>query len=88
MKEIIAVTEAYSMQPCTWRIGQEIVTHDSDVIKGPVNTVKITEIKRGVLYDTGDAYDTYDIYAGKQLVAQVRVNSANVQYKLTRSDER
>lgn len=82
MKEIFAITEAFSREPITWRIGQEILTNDSDPIKGPLNFLTITEIKRGVVYDTGDPYDTYDVYAGEQLVAQLRVQAVNVQYKI------
>jgi hypothetical protein len=68
---IYSVSEAFSIQPRIWRIGNSV-----RYLGNP-----ITRIAHGSIYDTGDPYDAYIGYdAEGNKVFEIRVMCATVEY--------
>lgn len=77
MEEIYSISEAFSMQPMTWYIGQSMYYSIE-----PTNRPVISKIKVESIYDTGDPYDFYVGYSEDgQKLFQIRVQCATVQFK-------
>lgn len=70
-QEIYSVSEAFSMQPAMWIIGNKYQTGQT-----------LLKIVKDTIYDTGDPFDFYVGYdsTGKK-VFQIRVMCATVQFK-------
>lgn len=72
MNEITAVSEAFSMEPKKYRVGQ---------LLDPVTGRRIECIRREVIYDTGDPYDFYVGYdSDGNKVFALRVQATNLEY--------
>lgn len=75
--QIYSVTEAFSMQPTTWYVGQSM-SYVGDSVRPVISKIELQSI-----YDTGDPFDFYVGYSkdGSKLF-QIRVQCATVVFKV------
>lgn len=76
MEEIYSVSEAFSMQPKTWYVGQSMPYSINPTHRPVISKIKIEDI-----YDTGDPFSFYVGYSsdGYKLF-QIRVQCATVEF--------
>lgn len=66
------ISEAFSMQPVCYRVGN-LIDH--------VNKVKLDRIEHGIIMDTGDPFDCYDGFDEEgNLLFKMRKQGCNVGY--------
>lgn len=76
MEEIYSISEAFSMQPKTWYVGQSMYYSINPTHRPVISKIKIDDI-----YDTGDPFSFYVGYSGDgHKLFQIRVQCATVEF--------